>query len=258
MTHVREEVLAGQALGEPDELSRRERWHLGRCDDCSGRLSDLRRIVATGRSSGAAGVEPVRPPRPGLLAAIHAELDLDDAPAPVGPTTAPVTTTPVTTLPTRPTLPTPDVELVDRPVAGHRRRTRWLVAAAVVAAVGVTATVAYRQENQQVVATAVLAPLPTKAGSGTAEIVRGRDGQELSVSLSTTTPPDTFVELWLFDAATGGMISVGIVPPTGRGTFPLPAAGQALSAYTVVDVSQEPFDGNPAHSRNSILRGTLS
>lgn len=248
MSHVDEEVLAGRALGEPGDLRWRDRWHLTGCQECAARLSDLSRIVATGRGTPAA--RPVHAPRPGLLAAIHAELDLDANPTrgggPAGPSTTTLTTTSLTVLPTG------SGTGLRRP-----RRTRWLVAAAAVAAVGTTAAVAYHQGGQQVLATAVLTPLPAKAGSGTAEIVGSGDGRELSVSISTSTPPGTFAELWLFDSSSGGMISVGIVPPTGRATFPLPAAGPALSAYTVVDVSQEPFDGNPAHSHNSILRGTL-
>ena len=40
----------------------------------------------------------------------------------------------------------------------------------------------------------------------------------------------------------------------------LPAAGTArggLEGFTIVDVSIEPYDGNPEHSRDSQVRGTL-
>ena len=87
-------------------------------------------------------------------------------------------------------------------------------------------------------------------------MIRGRDGQELSVRVTTPAPTDAFEELWLLDADGRGMISVGIVPSNGQATFPLPSVGE-LAGYTVVDISLEPFDGNPAHSHNSILRGTL-
>ena len=42
-----------------------------------------------------------------------------------------------------------------------------------------------------------------------------------------------------------------------EGTFPLPA-GVDLSEYSVVDVSREPSDGDPAHSGDSIVRGALA
>jgi hypothetical protein len=33
--------------------------------------------------------------------------------------------------------------------------------------------------------------------------------------------------------------------------------GLDLAEYPIVDVSREPFDGDPAHSSDSIARGTL-
>ena len=53
------------------------------------------------------------------------------------------------------------------------------------------------------------------------------------------------------------MISLGVLPPDGRGRYPVPAAAAALAGYTIVDISLEPYDGDAAHSRNSVLRGTL-
>jgi hypothetical protein len=41
------------------------------------------------------------------------------------------------------------------------------------------------------------------------------------------------------------------------GTFEVPA-GLQLADFPVVDVSDEPLDGNPAHSTVSIVRGTLN
>ena len=243
MSHVHEDALAGAALEDGDGLRLRDRWHLVRCRGCAGRLAELRHVVTTGRSAQPAAL---REPRPGLLTDILAELAQDEGPSTQdgrqawAPSTG-VSPSTVSSLP----LPLP-----------RRRRTRWLVAAAALAAVGVASTVAYRQTSEEVMATAVLSPLPAKSGQGVAEMIRGRDGQELSVKVSTTPPTDAFEELWLFDADGHGMISVGILPATGRATFPFPAAA-ALAGYTVVDVSLEPFDGNPAHSHNSILRGTL-
>jgi hypothetical protein len=252
MKHLDEEALAGAALDDGDELGPRDRRHLVRCRACAGRLAELQQVVATGRS---AQPYPLRPPRPGLLAAIQAELDRDQEPG---------------TTEVREPLPVPvfvpDAESANvsplRGSPGGRTRSRrhpgrWLLAAAVVVAVGVTGAVAYRQAGDDVLATAVLTPLPSKSGQGTAELIRSRDGQELSVTVTAPPPGDAFEELWLFDADGRGMISVGILPETGRATFPVPRVAGALNAYTVVDISLEPFDGDPAHSHNSILRGTL-
>jgi hypothetical protein len=41
-------------------------------------------------------------------------------------------------------------------------------------------------------------------------------------------------------------------------TYPLPTLlADGLDGFTIVDVSIEPYDGNPEHSRNSEVRGTL-
>ena len=69
---------------------------------------------------------------------------------------------------------------------------------------------------------------------------------------------DGFEELRLFNTDGRRMISLGVVPPDGRASFPLPqSSGGSLDGYSVVDISWEPLDGNAAHSSNSLLRGTL-
>ncbi len=51
-------------------------------------------------------------------------------------------------------------------------------------------------------------------------------------------------------------MSLGVVDGAS-GTFTVPD-GLDLSRYDLVDVSAEPYDGNPAHSGDSIIRGKLS
>lgn len=41
------------------------------------------------------------------------------------------------------------------------------------------------------------------------------------------------------------------------GTLPFPQ-GLDLAEYAIVDVSNEPYDGNPGHSSDSIARGELT
>ena len=62
--------------------------------------------------------------------------------------------------------------------------------------------------------------------------------------------------LRLADPELHGMYAVGAVH-TGTTTLPLPA-GLDVGSYPVVDVSVEPFDGDPAHSADSVARGRLS
>jgi hypothetical protein len=46
---------------------------------------------------------------------------------------------------------------------------------------------------------------------------------------------------------------VGVLPPDGEGRFTLPAS--MVGRYQVIDVSLEADDGDPTHSRRSLLRG---
>jgi hypothetical protein len=52
------------------------------------------------------------------------------------------------------------------------------------------------------------------------------------------------------------MISLGDLNTGHDGTFALPP-GVDLHNYTRVDVSLQAFNGNPVHSANSVVRGTL-
>ena len=106
------------------------------------------------------------------------------------------------------------------------------------------------------VAEATLAPLPDWDASGTARLEQG--GSEDSRALVVTLDADTETELrevWLIDPDTNGLISLGqLVGESGRFTVP---SGVDLQLYSLVDISEEPADGNPAHSGNSIVRGEL-
>lgn len=238
MRHLHEERLAGLALGEPDPLALAPRVHLVWCRHCAGRLADLRKIVSTGR---AGQPYPLREPRPGTLAAIQAELAGDRSP--------------VTSVE-----PPAQPSAVARPVAASRRGPRYvprLVAAAAVLAVAVGGTVWYRVAAEDIVARATLTPLPEKSGEGQARLVRKDGAQELAIDVKGAAPVGVFEELWLINADGRRMISLGVVPPDGRASYPVPAALKG-KGYTIVDISLEPYDGNVKHSHNSVLRGTLS
>lgn len=51
------------------------------------------------------------------------------------------------------------------------------------------------------------------------------------------------------------MVSLGNLLGS-KTTFTLPA-GLDVAAYPLVDVSVEPYDGNPLHSGDSVVRGQL-
>ncbi|HEY7605223.1 MAG TPA: anti-sigma factor, partial [Actinomycetes bacterium] len=65
--------------------------------------------------------------------------------------------------------------------------------------------------------------------------------------------PGQFYEVWLIDPDTGTVFAVGVLPPAGQGHFTLPAS--VVGRYQAVDVSLEADDGDPAHSKRSLLRG---
>jgi hypothetical protein len=107
-----------------------------------------------------------------------------------------------------------------------------------------------------VVAETQLAALPEHQGQGAAEIVETADGTELVVDVSGLSGGEGFFEVWLIDPDTFAMVGLGALTEES-GRFPVPD-GLDLSQYRVVDVSLEPFDGDPVHSRDSVVRGELA
>jgi hypothetical protein len=82
------------------------------------------------------------------------------------------------------------------------------------------------------------------------------DQRVLEVDVSDLTKGDGFYEVWLLDANAQRLVSLGLLEgDTGR--FPLPDQVD-VSEFPVVDVSIEPVDGDPAHSGDSVVRGTLT
>ena len=79
MTHLDDELLAGIALGEPDQPGASDRAHLLSCRTCASQLQELQALVTLGRAEKPG---PVRPPGPAVLAAIQAELAADATSAP--------------------------------------------------------------------------------------------------------------------------------------------------------------------------------
>ena len=142
-------------------------------------------------------------------------------------------------------------------------RPRQLHAVAAAAAVlglivGAGATVIINRNRVEVAASVPLTALPGHTGHGTAELLRAQDDHELRVSVEGPLPPDRYREVWLINNDGKRMYSLGVLPARGSGTYPLPGLlGDGLQGFTIVDVSIEPYDGNPEHSRDSQVRGNL-
>ena len=61
--------------------------------------------------------------------------------------------------------------------------------------------------------------------------------------------------MWLIAPDLEQMYSVGLMDGD-HGRFTVPAAID-LAQFPIVDVSDEPFDGDPSHSSVSMVRGTI-
>ncbi len=146
--------------------------------------------------------------------------------------------------------------------AGGPNRVRWLAAAAgVVLLVGgvLGGVVLGRASDSPPESTVVLAPVP---GGMPVDGVRGQarlsanGGMHLDVPHLPRPQGRDYYEVWLFDPPSGRMLAVGVLPPDGHGSYSLPAS--ADRGYSAVEISLEPDDGNPEHSKTSVLRGPLT
>lgn len=241
--HVSDDLLATAAMGDP--VPDVERQHIADCPDCTKQVAEYSQLLDAARSTTSEDVPS--PPPAAVWSGITTELGLAG-----GPSTDATSGAEVVALPQR---------------RAGRWTTSWLVAAAavgVIAGVGVTAVGGAIVGDDgppvaapaPVVAQAALVPLPSKQGSGNAEIVQTPTGPELVVDVSDLSAGDGFYEVWLIDPKTFEMVGLGALTQN-EGRFPIPD-GLDLSQYRVVDVSIEPYDGDPVHSRDSVVRGELN
>ncbi|MFI7061328.1 anti-sigma factor domain-containing protein [Kribbella sp. NPDC050124] len=271
MTHLDEELLAQWALEgiapDPDAAD-----HLAGCPDCQSTLENLRELATD-----AAGAPHLATPPPALWDRIATELNLTTTPSgePAAPTppaarpTTPLSPTPEPTTPSAgptvpPAEPTAPSAAADAPGVPAKRaygRGTLALAASVAAVVGVGiglgvgAVVGDDEERTPPpVAVVQLEPLPGKTGGGTADLIQS--GNELKVSVTGLDAGTGYYELWLINEDGQRMVSLGVLDPGQGGTFRIPD-NLTTEGYRIVDVSLEPNDGNPAHSRDSIVRGTL-
>jgi anti-sigma-K factor RskA len=242
MTHLEPDRLADRALGIDDPLTAAERNHLAGCPECRDQLAELSRIAELSHHP----EELAQVPADAIWRSVQGQL-ASQAPAPAR---TEVTAEPPPSSPTVSELP--------------RRTSRprsWLLAATaamigLIIGVGVT-TVAVR-DRVEVTSSTALEALPGQTGQGTAELIRDQGRPELRVQIDAPPTPDRYREVWLINTDGQRMYTLGVLPDDGRATYPLPPelAGQ-LQGFTIVDVSIEPYDGNPAHSRESQVRGAL-
>ncbi|QKJ20563.1 anti-sigma factor [Microbacterium hominis] len=240
MSHLDPEQMALLALGE-SVASLADCAHLRSCPACAAELAELQETVQVARTVVADGDLESPPDR--VWGAIADELGIDPAHPAQAPAEAPPTTA-------------ADDDAAPR---RGRMRTMWALAASLVlvAGVGIGAWVVTSSLSPASIATAALDPFPDHPGAtGTADVEESRDGaRRLVVTVGSDAVPDTYREVWLIRNDAGALISLGVLEGD-TGSFAIPD-GVDLAEYSLVDVSVEPIDGDPAHSGDSIVRGEL-
>ena len=265
MQHLDPESLSLMALGE--ELGDDAAEHLRSCPGCAAEYSSLRRAVVAAKPGAAVTLES---PGPQVWAGIHSALGLSSAVA-ADPLGSPTSSGSGQSSPPQPQPPTGTVTALPSGETGSRRKPDrsggsgwlrrpgvWLAAAAAIAllAAGVFWSV---QQNQPVVtplAQTELAPVDQHSATGSARVVEAKDGQRTLEVRVDKNEARGYQEVWLIAPDLTRLVSLGVMT-SESGTFPVPA-GLDLAEYPIVDVSDEPVDGNPAHSSVSIVRGTLA
>jgi hypothetical protein len=263
MSHCDPTTLALVALGEDIDPS--EAAHLETCEQCLTEAAELGAVVSLGREA-----PMVLTPAPDhVWRGVQAELGLDarsDRADRGGQ---------VLTMPPRPVEPSVPAARGAGGGGGSEggtvvplRPRRFLCVAAVAAAAGAlvggglvwAATDADGQSvapEQQLVAQAVLDPLSDDvAQPGKAQVLDSPDGQVIRVDATALPPRDGFYEVWLIDEGVTRLLALGALPAGSVGTFTVPP-GVSIEDFPVVDISLEPLDGDPAHSKQSLMRGVL-
>jgi Anti-sigma-K factor rskA len=236
--HTDPETLAMIAMGESVGLPS-DAEHLASCDECGHELAQLRDAVAVGRSSLGAG--PLLEVPAGVWRGISDELGLGAV--------APVT-------------PIDFASGAGRSESKRRMRGRGWIAGLVAASVVLVAAIGggivlSNQSRPTVLAQATLNAFPkwpSATGDATLEKLSGGE-RAVIVSLDAPKASDSYREVWLINKDATGLVSLGLLDGS-NGRFVIPADID-LTEFTQVDISDEPLNGDPSHSGNSIVRGTL-
>lgn len=133
-----------------------------------------------------------------------------------------------------------------------------LVAAAIALVVGVglgtTIDLDRGADDPAMLATIELAPLGEGLEARTASLRTGEGGRTIAVDLGGLPTTSGFHEVWLLDPDTGALVSLG--PVRADHVYAVPDTVD-LAELSVLDVSDEPRDGDPTHSGDSLLRGEV-
>jgi hypothetical protein len=281
MEHPDIEVLTQFALDDPLALDAATLVHITDCEECSREIAQIQRVVdAALVVGGRPDLRTLAVPAPivwdNILAAIDDGGGYETTPA--------VAELPVPRLgepSARPGLVEQGWLFADQTADGDlrgfdpepatraaafdhtsSRSTAWqLLAAAVVGVVlggGAVWALSDRSDGSgsgDTLASSTLTGFDGHDASGELRLVRTSSGPALDVDFVTSDDDKGFVQVWLLNAKTNGMVALGVLDDD-KGTFAIPQ-GLDLEKFNQVDVSLEPFDGDPAHSSTSLARGPL-
>lgn len=265
MPHIDPERLALFAMGEPVATAS-ETEHLADCAACVDDLAALRHVAVAGRAS--IDIGDLESPPEAVWARISSELGLGTRVLDGAEESAPAAAAEPAPVDARSALPVDPGSSPVEPQPAHdaappRRRlmTRlFALAASVVLVAGVSLGVWAINQGSGLteVAEATLDPFPDHPDAVGAAVVEERpDGTfAVRVKVDADAAPDTFREVWLITADASALVSLGVMDGEEQ-TFAVPADVD-LRDYVLVDVSQEPVDGDPTHSGDSIVRGELT
>jgi hypothetical protein len=293
MEHPDEEVLTQFALDDPLALDAATLVHISDCDRCTHEIQEIQRVVdAALASGGRADLRALVEPPPEVWERVLVEVgargavaDDDLAAAPSGgaagqPPPAPVAEAvvdePVFVAPESMAdagpiwlfdqpgeIETTELRQGDRSSRPGDRRAVWQVAVAglvgLVLGAGVAWLVADNGSSPTIsgeATTSALTGVDGNSTSGEISLVQ-RDGgaPELTVNIDSLDRGPGYLEAWLLNPDDGGLVPLGVIDGT-EGTFTVPPSLN-LEKYSQVDVSREPFDGDPAHSGLSLARGPV-
>ena len=285
MEHLDDELLALLALGERP-ANAEERLHLDGCHDCAATLDALLNTVYVATLN--PDQVPLEVPGSHNWAAIHTALGLSPALA-ADPLRPPQSGESQSGTPGPSEDRPAGAAGADRPPAPSNRRPggrpggrqlgqdiprrgSWILGLAAGVLLGAAgawtaltvlgpaqppvAQPAPSRPTTVLLAEASLAPLAGHSASGSALVEKLPDGSRQLVVNLPEEKLSGFREVWVGSADLSRMVSLGVLGP-GTGSFVIPGALD-LADYPVLDISDEPYDGDPAHSAESIARGKFA
>ena len=257
MQHCDFDTLALMAIGE-DISTDAERRHLRDCALCQNEFDQTAAVVATARSV-TSDDQPIDPPQE-VWTAVRQELQFDRSLRPFVPSGSEGAASSQDE-------PHNVVSMAEHRAALRRRRSigTWLsvAAAALGIALGSLATAAVVSGEDQpsgtVIAGSSLSAVQasTDEVAGEATIIERGGERYLDVDVTGLPDGDWYYEVWLIKPDLSGMISLGALSGGSSGQFLIPSIID-VAEYSLVDISLEPDNGDPAHSKDSRARGELS